>query len=285
MGEQTLLYCTGAAKAGTSWLFDYLRTHPDCYFPTTKELHYWDGVKSGRGAFFRDQLPGRIADIRSRYIQKQTPEHLAYQEASMDDIRRWYDAFDGATRDDQMYLDYIGIGRAGAQVVGDFTPAYAALPPDWLRRMVGVYPRVKVIYLLREPVDRLWSHMRMDAGAEGAQGALSRFDDFLAGGQKTVAQRSNYRQAVNRLREVVAEEDLLITYYERLFTDETVRQVTDFLGISAHAAQFKKAVHASKPAALDAARRQKAQHLLRQQYNFVERRLGGLPPEWVAKML
>jgi hypothetical protein len=32
----------GAQKAGTTWLFEQLRTHPEIYFPRRKELHYFD---------------------------------------------------------------------------------------------------------------------------------------------------------------------------------------------------------------------------------------------------
>lgn len=34
----------GAQKAGTSWLYEVLRTHPDLSFPAGKEVHYWNGV-------------------------------------------------------------------------------------------------------------------------------------------------------------------------------------------------------------------------------------------------
>ena len=41
-GEPTVLICVGATKAGTSWLYDHLRVHPDCHLRSIKELHYFD---------------------------------------------------------------------------------------------------------------------------------------------------------------------------------------------------------------------------------------------------
>ncbi|HEX4299950.1 MAG TPA: sulfotransferase [Gammaproteobacteria bacterium] len=38
----------GAQKAGTTWLHEMLRQHPDIGLPKTKELHYWD-VKHDKG--------------------------------------------------------------------------------------------------------------------------------------------------------------------------------------------------------------------------------------------
>lgn len=32
----------GAQKAGTTWLYEMLRQHPDINFPLNKEVHYWD---------------------------------------------------------------------------------------------------------------------------------------------------------------------------------------------------------------------------------------------------
>ena len=34
--------CIGAQKAGTTWLYDNLKKHPDLGLPDVKELHYFD---------------------------------------------------------------------------------------------------------------------------------------------------------------------------------------------------------------------------------------------------
>ncbi|MDB5657806.1 MAG: hypothetical protein JWS10_421 [Cypionkella sp.] len=33
--QPTLLFCVGATKAGTSWLYDHLFAHPECHFRTS----------------------------------------------------------------------------------------------------------------------------------------------------------------------------------------------------------------------------------------------------------
>ena len=37
-----MLYCVGATKAGTSWLYRALHDHPGCAVRAVKEMHYWD---------------------------------------------------------------------------------------------------------------------------------------------------------------------------------------------------------------------------------------------------
>jgi hypothetical protein len=39
----------GAQKAATTWLFEWLRTHPQLHFPADKELHFWDDWERAGG--------------------------------------------------------------------------------------------------------------------------------------------------------------------------------------------------------------------------------------------
>lgn len=285
MSDKTVIYCMGAAKAGTSWLFDYLYSHPECYFTPVKELHYWDALEFGRGTFYRDHIPGRIDGIRGRYKVTDDTGVRAYQEANMAANQRWYDLFDGKTRDDDMYREFLGLNGAKGKVVGDFTPAYGTLSTRWIGEMAALAPDTRFMMLLREPVDRLWSHLRMDAAGDD-RAALAKLDVFLDGGEKNVAMRSNYRRTINRVMEVVERTAFHIEFYERLFTVGAIERLCGFLGISAHPAEFGKNVHKSEAqGGLDEARRAKAEAALKPQYNFIERFLGELPQEWTARMV
>lgn len=283
MTGQTFIYCVGAAKAGTSWLFDVLYHHPDCYFPGVKEMHYWDALEKGTGTFFRDQSEKRLEWLKMRRAEVDDPEVNAYQDQAMADIRGWLAAFDGKTRDDGAYLDFLGRGREGARVIGDFTPSYALLETPSFEAMAGVAEDVKFIFLLRDPVARVWSHIRMDNGDKGEAVALAKFDDFLNGGEKNIAKRANYRRTLNKLLEVIPRENLLVEFYERLFTPEAVGRVMGFLGIAPAAPDFAKQVNRSPAHRLDAGREAMAREVLAPQYNFVARFMGGLPPEWAAR--
>ncbi|MGH1368819.1 MAG: sulfotransferase [Maritimibacter sp.] len=286
MAGKTLIYCVGAAKAGTSWLFDYLYSHPECYFTPVKELHYWDSLEFGRGKFYRDQIPARIEAIRGRYEVTDGADQRAYQEANMAANQMWFDSFDGRSRDDDMYRDFIGLTGTDAKVVGDFTPAYGTLSVKWFSEMAKAAADSKFVMILREPVDRLWSHFRMDAGAGATQAALEKMDAFLDGGEKTVAMRSNYRRTINRIMEVVGRDRLHIEFYERLFSDAAIERFCAFLGIAPKAAAFDRKVHGTvEQSPLDGARRAKAQAVLKPQYNFIERFMGELPGEWTTRMV
>lgn len=287
MGGQTLIYCVGAAKAGTSWLFDYLYSHPETYFPTVKELNYWNSVSMGHGGYYRQQLKRRIGEIAARHADTpETEEELrAYQLQNMADVEEWLVTFDGKTRDDKAYLGFVGAGLDDARLVGDFSPAYAVLKPEWFAEMAKVHEDVKFLYLVREPVDRAWSQFRMNAGADGAEAALAMVDDFLAGGEKDVARRSNYRRTLSRLRKAIPADRLHVELYEQLFSKEALERICAFLGIEAIPAQFDKRVHVSPASDLDTDRRARLEEALRPQYNYIEDFMGGLPVEWTQKMV
>lgn len=284
MATQTLIYCVGAAKAGTSWLFDYLYSHPETYFPAVKELNYWNSVAMGSGEYYRDVLAGRKAAIAARHAVTRDEDIAAYQLQSMADLEEWLLTFDGQSRDDRAYLGFIGAGLEDARLVGDFSPGYALLSPEWFAEMARVHENVKFLYLLREPVDRIWSHFRMNAGGDAAA-AGEMVEGFLAGGERNVARRSNYRRTVQRLEAAVPAERLHVELYERLFSDEALGRICSFLGIETRPADYAKRVHGSPSAKLDEARRARLQAALMPQYNFIESYLGQLPGEWTQKMV
>jgi hypothetical protein len=47
--------------------------------------------------------------------------------------------------------------------VGDFTPAYSILPAKLMAPILQLGDQLKVLYLIRDPLARLWSHVRMHA--------------------------------------------------------------------------------------------------------------------------
>jgi len=268
MSEQSLIFCVGATKAGTSWLHAYLRGHPDCYLRAQKELHYFDSLYAGgqRQRLAR-KLAGLEAGARSPHI-----------DLVITDLQAWLALFDG-TKNDAGYLDYLGLGRVDAPIVGDFTPAYGLLDAGVLGQMVGLCADVKFIYLMREPVERLWSNIKMSAAPEAAM------DGFLHGEDAAIARRSDYKTTLEKLREVVPEGQLHVEYFERLFTPKATARICEFLGISAHDADFATKVHASRPLKLDPMVRALLQTRLQPQYEYVEAAMGGLPPEWTEKMV
>lgn len=99
----------GAQKAGTTWLYENLRHHPDLYLPEPKELHYFDWQ-------FHESL-----------------------------------------------RSYSDIFRPGSQKVkGEITPGYSVIPMERIRFIRAIIPDVRLIFLIRNPIDRAWSQAFMN---------------------------------------------------------------------------------------------------------------------------
>lgn len=268
MSGQTLIFCVGATRSGTSWLHSYLRDHPDCFLRAQKELHYFDEL---HGDWPAQRLPRKLESLEAT-------DRSPHQDLVVTDLKEWLQVFDGRPNDTG-YLDYVGYGRVKARVVGDFTPAYGLLDADVLAHMAGLCDDVKFIYLMREPVERLWSNIKMSAKPERVMEA------FLEKEGSPIARRSDYSATLENLRAVVPEGRLHVEYFERLFTEAAIDRLCEFLDIPARAANLKAKVHPSDGMKLNPMIRDVLQARLQPQYEYVAAAMGGLPEEWTEKMV
>ena len=65
----------------------------------------------------------------------------------------------------QSWLDLIGYGQLfvakGSLLSGDITPAYCTLPEEIIEMVMRTFPKLKVILLARDPVERAWSALSL----------------------------------------------------------------------------------------------------------------------------
>ncbi|WP_019955754.1 sulfotransferase [Yoonia vestfoldensis] len=289
MTQPAVLYCVGATKAGTSWFYRLLHDHPDCALPAVKEAHYWDTF----AAPDRDkQLAAfhlRLHDMRAAKAEARAADR-GWQVRNLDrriaDMNALIDVVAGDRADDTAYLDWLTAGRGDARLYADITPNYATMPDALLDRMVKATPLTKVIYLIRDPLDRLWSHIRMQARRQRqsheiyekkANNILYR---MLNRGQEThILDRGDYAGVIRKLRRVVPADRLLVAFAETLLTPEGLARVCAFLGIASVDVPAK-AVHDGKPVMMLEKLRPRAQQLLFEQYDWVARNVGPLPANW-----
>jgi hypothetical protein len=129
--------CVGAQKAGTSWLYQQLEPHPDFWMPPVKELHYLDQLT--RTKRFH---PPRCGDGRDTSFLD-----------SMENLSG------------RFYLDLESYGRLfqhkQTRLSGDISPAYSTLNDEIIERVVNHFPKLKVVFLARDPVERAWSQLSM----------------------------------------------------------------------------------------------------------------------------
>lgn len=273
-GEATVLFGVGATKAGTSWLYCYLHGHPDCHLRSVKELHYFD-------ARDRDDCEWQAGRFRHRQREAESAGNMA----RVDD----YDLLIGLQETDEnssAYLHYLNDGRGEKKLVADITPSYSLLSADRFRAMGRLTADVRFIYILRDPVARFWSHVRMKAKRrEGDTGSFQEWADRIfwrmeRGRNAGILNRGNYREVLENLRSAVVPSRLLVLFYEDLFSAATVNRICEFLGIRQHPADFSRTVNTGAELVMSGKQKGLAREWLADQYEYVGAHFDNVPDAW-----
>ena len=188
---------------------------------------------------------------------------------------------------DAAYLAFLERGRNGQRLIGDITPSYAMLPGDTFARMARLARNTRFVFLMRDPVERLWSNLRMAAKrAARAGGAIEDHaarlaEAFVSGANKGLEGRGDYARTIHALDQAVPKASVLYLFFETLFTSATVERLCAFLGISHVPAAFDEVVHRGKSMDLDPDLRARLRAHLDPQYQFVTARFPGqVPDKW-----
>jgi Sulfotransferase family len=135
----THLLGIGAPRSGTTWLYRALRTHPKVYLPPIKELRHFLANRTAR-----QQLATYRLMIRDPSLSSADRQFLV----------RWK-KYDSAS--DEQYRDLFAPIKQ--PVRGEMSPAYCRADEVLIRRIQSVLGgNLKAILLLRNPIERDWSH-------------------------------------------------------------------------------------------------------------------------------
>ena len=139
------------------------------------------------------------------------------------------------------YLDHFRAGRG--VVKGEASPSYAILPPERIGLVRELLPDAKLVFLMRDPIARAWSHARHNFLYREAQFADCRldFDDVPeslwreAFRHEWLLASGDYLGQLRRWLEVFPREQILVGFYESIAAEpaELLRRVFGFLGVDA----------------------------------------------------
>jgi len=130
---------------------------------------------------------------------------------------------------------YQGLFRTSKRVSGESSPAYTQYPAllDVPERMAGLVPRAKLIYVVREPMERLKSHFLM-LNREGMEdGELKAV--LAAKPEPRCLLASCYGSQLEKFLEWFPREQILVVESAELRQNRTaaLRSVFEFLGVDA----------------------------------------------------
>lgn len=132
------------------------------------------------------------------------------------------------------YARHFEPGRG--KVVGEITPAYQLLSPRRIRLIRGICPDLRLIFLMRNPIDRAWSHAMMDLvktrGRRVEEVPDREFVDHFR--SQPSLRRGTYSTAIDRWTTVFGDDRLLIRTYEDISNHprKLLGDVFDHLGVA-----------------------------------------------------
>lgn len=200
------LIVIGAARSGTTALYEHLRQHPQIFLSSSKEANYF--AFEGEPLDYRG--PG--ADFVNN------------------SVRTWDDYL-------KLFAD-----APGDAVIGDISPLYLYAPKA-AERIRARLPDARLVAILRNPIEQAFSHFqyaraRMIEPLDSFDAALDAEPERLRDRWQPLFQYSSfprYAEQIRRYRDHFPPEQLKIFLYEDYRADPraVLRQIFDFAGVDA----------------------------------------------------
>lgn len=131
---------------------------------------------------------------------------------------------------------YESLFRDGAgRVTGEITPEYSALSAEEVREVRDAFPHLKLLYVMRDPIDRAWSQMRMMARRRGISvAALSDEESLEMVKDSRIVKRSEYGSTLDTWGRHFPADRLFVGFMEEVRSSprELLFRIFDFLGVA-----------------------------------------------------
>lgn len=189
----------GGMKCGTTSLYRIINSHEKVYMPNT-EIFFFDLDDEYHGHFFVSRSDGWI-------FQDYEKDQKKYLE--------WYRSF------------FRGAGEG--QIIGEKATTYISSRRA-PRRIASLLPDVKLIFMLRDPTHRAYSHY-WHAFRNG--GITSSFENTLQYYRDSILQRGCYKDHIERFFQYFSRDQMKFIIFEDFInnTQRTTDNVCDFIGL------------------------------------------------------
>jgi len=228
----------GPTKTGSTWLHANLKKHPEIWLPPVKECRYYWYVrdeKAGQMSRLRD-LKGHYfgnyyAKWRKTFLRKRLRQYLR-NPGDITVSNLWWDLkYFSPFRSPAWYASLF----SKKMISGDIDGTYAKYTAAEIATLRKYIPEVKILVNLRDPIDRLWSVIRMrfiyvqkleldSLPVERIKMEIDRILEFYP--------LSN--ELLSRWRSVFRESEIHVSYFEDISNDPGghFNSICEFLGIS-----------------------------------------------------
>ncbi|MCH6257171.1 sulfotransferase [Puniceicoccaceae bacterium K14] len=275
--------CIGAQKAGTTWLFSRLSSHPEFSMLPIKEIHYFDRSRTYPSPSILSETK-LIKRLRNRkYTLEATKEVIQCLKSSNFSRARWWARYYFKNYSDAWYQSLF---KNETGITGDITPSYSILNEEDVARMHSVAPDAKILFLMRNPIDRAWSLYRY-LEKFGNTIDLNNFDAFKefvdCPGQEL---RSNYFRTIDLFLRYYDSSQMLLGYYDAIIKqpDALLSVILKHFGAkdSNNHVDLHQINNKSRQVEMPNEYREYLEHKYRNDLEELARRYGGYPAKWLS---
>jgi hypothetical protein len=286
----------GAQKAGTTWLHSVLSRHDEIWLPRVKELHYFDRTfppvcRTGAPRSATIPVSHRLRIFRQI---KKLGNLSALREGLR--VRRWDDLVVEVKllrgkRDDAWYASLFDLGRD--RIKGDITPAYSCLGDQAIAHIHKLMPDAKIIFLLRDPIDRAWSHAKMDILQKPGQPKTletSESEFIIHFDSDASRMRGDYLGAIDRWTRHYPSDQLFVGFFDEITLDPEglLTRILGLLGASTSPDKLppdlRTAVNAGRPKPIPPVLHAHLASIYRDEIRILAERYGRYPEAWLKRL-
>ena len=132
---------------------------------------------------------------------------------------------------------------AGSRLAGEASPSYAALSLESIKQLHQLFPDLKLVYLMRDPISRAWSHAKHNCKYREANFAESGIDTDPTAVTDSQWRENFYHEwtlisgdylgQLRRWLSVFSKEQLYVGFYESIVTEPSglLRDILKFLNV------------------------------------------------------
>lgn len=210
----------GAPRSGTTWLAAQLQQHSDVWMPRRKELHYFSrGEQYLSTNFLRYNSPTkRFFGLQKDELRfkREFFKAMARNIATPDINQFAWDIkyFFGNYSDDWYFSLF---SSREERLRGEITPAYSLLNNTDIEHISKLIPNLKIVYIMRNPIDRAWSTIKYHEKREGkALTNLPYEEQMTYLSNPAIVARSDYAKVLTQWRKYFDNSQIFTAYYEEI---------------------------------------------------------------------
>ncbi len=156
----------GMERAGSSWVFYMLASHPDVWVPPIKELHYFDSIdpqSDARSWRYSKHFKIRVLGKAAPFVKKPEDRPQFFKNTYLRYLQWDLRYFLGDTNH-EWYRSLFAPQFTKGRICGEITAAYSTLSENTIADLCKNFPQTKFIMSVRDPIERtksaLFHHFR-----------------------------------------------------------------------------------------------------------------------------